>query len=143
MPPGRDRTSSSAEPVPLNVKPNRRSWTTALLAAAVITATVIGCGSDNGTGSRSKPAPPASDFPSAQGKTLEQVLQASSGQGPVAAPAASEFHVGTNRFPFGVFTQGRTQITDAQVAVYAAPGRNLSGQAIGPFPARIEDLTTK
>jgi hypothetical protein len=115
----------------------------ALLAIALLVALVAGCGSDNGTGSRSKPAPPASDFPSAQGKTLQQVLQASSGQGPVAAPAASEFHVGANRFPFGIFTTARAQITDANVAVYAAPGRNLSGQAIGPFPARIEDLTTK
>ena len=44
---------------------------------------------------------------------------------------------------FGVFTAGRDQITDAQVAIYATPGRDPSGPAIGPFPARIEDLTTK
>src|SRR5262245_854827 len=115
-----------------------------MLAAALLAGLVTGCGgSDDGTGSRSKPAPPASDFPSAEGKTLQQVLTQTSGQGPVAAPAASEFHLGTNRFPFGMFTTDHGQITDAQVAVYAAPGRDASGPAIGPFPAKIEDLTTE
>src|SRR5947207_4463800 len=118
------------------------SATVALLAVALI----AGCGgSDNGTGSRSKPAPAAADFPAAKGKTLKQVLlSASGGQSPdVAAPAAAFFHLGTNRFPFGVFTTGREQITDAQAAIYAAPGKGVDGPAIGPFPARIEDLTTR
>jgi len=114
---------------------------TTLLAVAL----VAGCGgSDNGTGSRSRPAPAASDFPSAKGKTLRQVLVSSgASQGPVVSPAAREYYLGVNRFPFGVFTAGRDQITDAQVALYAAPGGGVNGPAIGPFPARIEDLTTK
>jgi hypothetical protein len=112
----------------------------ALLALAL----VAGCGgSDNGTGSRSRPAPAASEFPSAKGKALKDILLSAKGQGPVASPAAGYFHLGTNRFPFGVFTTSRQQISDAQVAVYAAPGRGVDGPAIGPFPARIEDLTTK
>jgi hypothetical protein len=117
-----------------------------LSAAAVLLAValVAGCGgSDDGTGSRSRPAPAASEFPPVQGKTLRQVLSAAKSQGPVVSPAAAYFHLGTNRFPFGIFTPGRQQITDAQVALYAAPGRGVDGQAIGPFPARIEDLTTK
>ena len=116
-----------------------------LLAAVIALALVVGCGgSDNGTGSRSRPAPAASEFPSAKGKTLQQlVVSAHATQGPVASPAAANFHLGTNRFPFGVFTTGRDQITDAQVAIYAAPGKSVNGPAIGPFPARIEDLTTK
>ena len=117
-----------------------------LAAAAVLSIVLIaGCGgSDNGTGSRSRPAPAASEFPSAKGKTLREVLLASgASQGPVVSPAAREFHLGVNRFPFGVFTAGRDQITDAQVALYAAPGRGVNGPAIGPFPARIEDLTTR
>jgi len=117
----------------------------AALAALIALALVAGCGgSDNGTGSRSRPAPAASEFPSATGKTLQQLVVSSHAtQGPVASPAAANFHLGTNRFPFGVFTTGRDQITDAQVAIYAAPGRSVNGPAIGPFPARIEDLTTK
>jgi hypothetical protein len=114
-------------------------------AALLALALIAGCGgSDNGTGSRSHPAPAASQFPSSQGKTLRQVVVSSGAtQGPVASPAAANFHLGTNRFPFGVFTTGHDPIADAQVAVYAAPGRGVEGQAIGPFPARIEDLTTK
>jgi hypothetical protein len=117
----------------------------ALALLAAVASLVAGCGgSDNGTGSRSRPALPTSDFPSAKGKTLAQVLLGSgASQGPVVAPAIRFLHVGTNRFAFGVFTPGREQITDAQVALYAAPGRAVSGPAIGPFPARIEDLTTK
>jgi hypothetical protein len=117
----------------------------AAAAALIAAALVAGCGgSDNGTGSRSKPAPAAAEFPSAKGKTLRQVVLSADGQSPdVASPAAGFFHLGTNRFPFGVFTAGRDQITDAQVALYAAPGRGVEGLAIGPFPARIEDLTTK
>jgi hypothetical protein len=118
-----------------------------IAGAAVLAVTLVaGCGgSDNGTGSRSKAAQPATDFPAPDGQSLEQVLlSASKGQqGPVVAPAAAQFYVGTNRFPFGVFTTGQEQITDAQVAIYAAPGKGAKGPAIGPFPARIEDLTTK
>jgi hypothetical protein len=120
--------------------------TLAAVAALIAVVLVAGCGgSDNGTGSRSKAALPATDFPAPHGQSLQQVLlSASKGQqGPVVAPAAAMFYVGTNRFPFGVFTTGRDQITDAQVAIYAAPGRDAQGPAIGPFPASIEDLTTK
>jgi hypothetical protein len=122
---------------------SRKTFVAIALPLAV--ALVGGCGgSDNGTGSRSKPAPAVSEFPSAQGQTLRQiVLSAKGGQGPVVSPAAGYFHLGTNRFPFGVFTTGREQITNATVALYAAPGRGVDGQAIGPFPARIEDLTTQ
>jgi len=117
----------------------------AVVAALIALALVAGCGgSDNGTGSRSRPAPRASLFPPANGKTLRQLILASHAtQGPVASPAAANFHLGANRFPFGVFTTGHDPITDAEVAVYAAPGRGVDGKAIGPFPARIEDLTTK
>jgi hypothetical protein len=113
--------------------------------ALIALALVAGCGgSDNGTGSRARPAPAASQFPSAKGKSLREVILSSHAtQGPVASPAAAAFHLGTNRFPFGIFTTGHDPITDAEVAVYAAPGRSVNGQAIGPFPARIEDLTTR
>src|SRR6266545_6193326 len=104
----------------------------ALAAALIALALIAGCGgSDNGTGSRSSPAPAASDFPSAKGKTLRQLVVSSGAtQGPVASPAAANFHLGTNRFPFGVFTTGHEPITDAEVAVYAAPGRSVNGPAI-------------
>ena len=122
---------------------SRKTIAAAALAAVALAA---GCGgSDDGTGTRNKPAPAAAEFPPANGQSLQQVLlEASKGQqGPVIAPAGAMFYVGTNQFPFGVFTAGREQITDAQVAIYAAPGKGPNGPAIGPFPARIEDLTTE
>ena len=105
-----------------------------------------GCGGDDGDdegdSSISRPAPAASDFPAAQGQSLEQVLGNATGQGPVVSPAARVLRVGENRFPFGVFTVEREQITGAEVAIYAAP-KNVQGPAIGPFPARIESLETE
>ena len=71
------------------------------------------------------------------------MLSASSGEGPVLSPAARVLRLGENRFAFGVFTTAHDQVTDAQVAIYAAPGAGLEGTAIGPFTARIEDLSTE
>jgi len=115
-----------------------------VLAASAMTAAAAGCGSDDGddTSSSARPAPPASEFPATQGRTLEQVLGAAGGEGPVVSPAARVLRLGENRFPFGVFTVEREQISDAEVAIYAAPG-GLGGRAIGPFPARIDDLETE
>jgi hypothetical protein len=118
-----------------------------LISACVLAATglIAGCGGsgDDGEAALARPAPPASDFPQpARGQSLEQVLSASSGEGPVVTPAARVLRRGDNRFSFGVFTLGREPIDDAEVAIYAAPGPNLKGPAIGPFPARIEDLRT-
>ena len=62
--------------------------------------------SSSGGSAESRPAPPKSDFPSAKGKTLAEVLEA--GRSPselVVSPAALVFYKGENRFPFGVFEQ--------------------------------------
>ena len=94
-----------------------------LLAAALLAA---GCGgSDSSSGSTStagnRPAPPKSDFPSASGKTLAEVLDSTSGPSQlVLAPASQVFQVGENRYSFGVFHRDRSQVTDAEVALYFA-----------------------
>jgi hypothetical protein len=97
-----------------------------MLAAVILPA---GCGSDdNGSGGdtsvEARPAPPASDFPSAKGKTLAQVLESADGSaeeaGIVVSPASMVFNTGPNRYGFGVFSTGREQITDADVALYFA-----------------------
>lgn len=111
-----------------------------MLSALIL---LSGCGSDSGSDSASRPAPPESDFPSAEGKTLKQVLGSAGKPGPVVSPGFRVLEEGVNRFSFAVFRLDRTQIRDAKVAIYAAPGGNLEGKAIGPFPARIEDLTTE
>jgi hypothetical protein len=51
------------------------------------------------------------------------------------------YEKGENRFGFGVFTVSRQQVSDAQVAIYAAP--RSGGKSIGPYPARIESLEVK
>ena len=124
----------------------RASAIAVALAIAALVATTAGCGSgddDGGDSAAALPAPPTSAFPATQGRTLEQVLSVATSEGPVVSPAAQVLRVGENRFPFGVFTVDRQQITDAEIAIYAAPGGGLDGRATGPFPARIEDLETE
>lgn len=145
-----------------------------LLAAAAL---VAGCGGSSdststATGSaaaESRPAPPKSEFPSAKGKTLADVINSTDGPSElVVSPAAEAFYKGENRYPFGVFERDRTQVADADVALYfakvppkktvaataesgakgdrtlkKAEAKALDQPAIGPFPAAIESLETK
>jgi hypothetical protein len=131
---------------------------------------LVGCGGGSGsstapssTDAESRPAPPGSDFPSAGGKTLAEVVESAGARSSelVVSPAAAVFSVGENRYPFGVFERDRSQVTDAEVALYFAhvPAkeaaktgvqaeprtgkRALDEPAIGPFPAAIESLQTK
>jgi hypothetical protein len=114
-------------------------------AVAAVSLGAAGCGGGDGAGGEQgvSPAPAASDFPSANGQTLTQVLQASGAQQSnlVVSPTAAVYEQGENRFGFGIFTVSREQVADAQVAIYAAPSGG--GKAIGPFPARIESLAVE
>ena len=124
--------------------PRVRHTSIALIATVTAAALIAGCGgSDDGGGARDIAAPAAAEFPTAQGKSLKQVLSASTAQGPVVSPAQRALEQGTNRFAFGVFTTAHDPIDDAQVAIYAAPGAGLKGPAVGPFPAKVIDLTTE
>jgi hypothetical protein len=110
----------------------------AVLAALALLA---GCGGDDEPATA--PAPPpeadAASFPSAKGKTIEQVLAAADeSEGPILAPSVSVVDKGKNRFAFALFDPSRKQIQNAQVAVYVAKGKD--GKARGPFPARGESL---
>jgi hypothetical protein len=139
------------------------------LAILALVLVVSGCGFEDGAGSsegpiEDRPAPPRSEFPSTQGRTLGEVIGASQPAQLVVLPAASSFETGINRYSFGVFDKGGAPVTDAQVALYFAhvpqlspddptPGhkgtvpraqaRALDEQAIGPFPARLESLETQ
>ena len=147
----------------------------ALLALLATGALLGGCGGDSETGEStasggetapSRPAPPKSEFPSVENRTLRQVLKAA--DGPAEAkitPSAEVFYPGVNRYPFGVADRDEGASTDAEVALYfaraPAPGpkaKSKSGNrgptakaqqqaldqpAVGPFPASIESLATK
>jgi hypothetical protein len=112
---------------------------TSTAALAVIATLLAGCG-ESESGSASRPAPSSADFPSSDGRTLEELLAEAEPSDLVASPAGQVFDKGANRYPFGVFTVGREQVADAEVAMYFA--RGPKGEATGPFPARVESLTT-
>lgn len=112
-----------------------------MACGALLCLTLAGC-SGTYSGIHSMPAPPRSDFPSAAGKTLTDLLAQSDGESKlVVAPTGEVFDKGADRYGFGVFTAGREQITDAKVALYFAHGEK--GKALGPYPARIESLATE
>lgn len=113
----------------------RRALLAAPLALALLAA---GCGGDDST-TATMATPAASEFPKADGQTLEQLAQKGPQSELVFAPTQSVFTTGENRFGFGVFTVDRKNVPDAQVALYAAkPGQ----PAVGPFPATAESLAT-
>lgn len=101
---------------------------------------LAGCGSSD---DQSRPAPAATEFPSAKGKTIGEILRdpAAKPTKLVIAPATRTFDVGENRYAFGVFTRGQEQIDDADVALYFA--RDGKGPVIGPLPAQVTSLETK
>jgi hypothetical protein len=157
---------------PMRAAPRFALALACLLAAALA---VVGCGggsdstdSTSGSGgtAESRPAPPQGEFPATDGRTLREVLKAADGPAElVVSPAATAFYRGENRYPFGVFERDRSQISDAEVALYfakaPAPDRGaksrsgnkgaaakaeaqaLDEPAIGPFPAAIESLATQ
>jgi hypothetical protein len=103
---------------------------------------VAGCGGSAEDSSRSAPSP--SEFPSAKGKTIADLLR-DSGAKPsklVIAPAAQAFDLGENRYPFGVFTLGNEQVSDADVALYFAKDEER-GPIVGPLPAQVSSLEVK
>jgi hypothetical protein len=152
----------------------RRLATSAFLCLFAAALLAVGCGgsdsstSDGGT-AVSRPAPPKSDFPKTEGRTLREIVKAADSHSElVVSPAALAFYKGENRYPFGVFHADRSQVDDAQVALYVArvphvkpngeeaPGSEgkkgavararteaLEQPALGPYPAAIESLATK
>jgi hypothetical protein len=122
-------------------RPRNHHAAIAAACLAVVALVLGGCGGGGDTGP--KPAPSATEFPPAEGKTMGQLLKGSGAKETklVIAPAAQSFVKGPNRYPFGVFTVGQEQVEDADVAMYFA--KNGKSKVIGPFPAHLESLETK
>lgn len=157
--------------------PRRATSVLACAIAIAACALVAGCGGgSDSTGSTpgsvaNRPAPPKSSFPAAEGRSLGEIVKATEGHSElVVSPAALVFHAGPNRYPVGVFQPDRTQVDDAEIALYAARvpqpkgeggsasaengkqkkgavaqarAKALEQPAIGPFPAALESLATK
>jgi hypothetical protein len=113
----------------------------AFAALALALTALAGCGGSSSDPSR--PAPAAAEFPAAKGKTIDQLLQSSGAKQTnlVIAPAAQDFDLGANRYPFGVFTKGNEQVDDADAALYFAKDKRSPVQ--GPLPAQVSSLETK
>lgn len=113
-----------------------------LLALLCLLPLLAGCGSSGEEGSR--PAPSAAEFPTAKGKSIDELLRDSGAKKAkvVIAPAAQAFDAGENRYPFGVFTLGNEQVENADVALYFAKDEK-SGPVIGPLPAQETSLEVK
>jgi hypothetical protein len=113
----------------------------ALVAMCSLLLLIAGCGGSDEDPSR--PAPAATEFPSAKGRTIEDLLR-NSGAKPtklVIAPAAQVFEPGANRYSFGVFDLGGEQVDDADVALYFA--KDNGSPVEGPLPARVASMQTK
>jgi hypothetical protein len=120
----------------------RLSFCTPLLALALAAA---GCGSSGGDGATppAQPQPTAqpADFPSASGKSVNDLAAMAETQGPVLAPSVSVLTKGDNRFGFALFDTARKQITGTPVAVYTA---RMDGSGLrGPYVARSESLAVR
>ena len=121
--------------------PRLRTTTLPLLLAAG-SLLAAGCGSDDSTTAADQTAAPdAASFPAPDGSLDDLIAEQSTSDEIVVSPAGTSYTVGRNRFGFAVFTVEREQITDANVAIYAAHGP--TGKAEGPFPARVESLETE
>ena len=121
-------------------------WINSKLSAVLLAASLLfaaaGCGG-NGEGDEpsAREAPAATEFPSAQGKSLDDVIADATAGEQVVAPVGQVYRTGKNRYAFAVFTVDRTQITDADVALYFQ--HRKSDEAIGPYPAKVESMETK
>lgn len=118
----------------------RRGALTALIA--ILALLLVACGGDSAEPEPSaREAPASADFPSAEGKSLDDVLADARAGDQVVTPVGAVYRKGENRYAFGVFEVDRTPILDADVAIYFQ--HKQSDEAIGPFPARVESLETK
>jgi hypothetical protein len=121
---------------------NRTTFTFAVAASSVALVAAGCAGDDAPAEDAGTAAPEASAFPATDGGTLDELIADSApGDHLVVSPAGQVFTEGRNRLGFGVFTVDREQLTDEEVAIYAAPGSD--GEVHGPFPARVESLETE
>jgi hypothetical protein len=112
-----------------------------LALAGLIALGLAACGGGSDGDETARPAPTASNFPSAEGKTIEEILNEQAPSELVVAPAAQTFEKGENRYPFGVFEVDQTQVDDADVALYFA--KSPQAPVEGPLPARVDSLETR
>jgi hypothetical protein len=114
-----------------------------LLLPAALSLVALGataCGGSDGEATSAAAGATVADvevFPAPEGRTLDELSEGVPESQLVVAPSGQVFGEGRNRFGFGVYTLDRKPVTDAEVALYAAPPGE---PAEGPYPARADDL---
>jgi hypothetical protein len=129
-----------------------------LVLAALLAGAIVGCGGDDGNGGddpvnrvseegglqervRAASQPDASAFPSAEGKTLNQLAAEIKGGGSTEVGlATSVFTVGESRLAFGMIDD-QGQFVYGPTAVYVAP--DPEAPVKGPFVAPADVLVTE
>lgn len=114
-----------------------RAFSGALLGLLAFAAAALlaGCGESERV---ERDAPSAHSFPAAGHRSLVDLYQATPRSGLVVLPVGLVYQQG-DRYGFAVYTAGKDQVTDADVALYFSAGE---GPARGPYPARVESLQT-
>lgn len=121
---------------------SRQFLLAALGLLAALALLISGCGGDDSSGDDLARGPlTAADFPSAEGKTIEQMLNDQTPSDVLVSPAALVFEPGKNRYPFGIFNVDRSPVEDADVALYFS--KSPQGPVEGPVPAETVSLETK
>lgn len=130
---------------------------TGVFALALLLLLAGGCGEaeerpESPAPTADRPAPAADSFPTAEGRSLDQVIAEAdppSTDDPVLTAATQVFYPGENRFTLTLKDRDQREITDADLALYIAPipppgsGRSAYDEpARGPFPARLVSLAT-
>jgi hypothetical protein len=124
--------------------PSSMSSPRSAFPAVLAIAAALGLGACGSSGGQKSSAPTpssasgAEQFPSAKGKTIEELVSGLP-EGPILAPASSVLNRGTNRFGFTFFDRARKQLTGAEAAIYTSPLQG--GPARGPYLAHDESLT--
>jgi len=89
---------------------------------------------------RAASQPRASDFPTATGRSLQELADRVGGSGPQAALASSVFVLGENRLAFGVI-DAQNEFVYGKSAVYVAPTPDSAAK--GPYVAPADLLITE
>jgi hypothetical protein len=117
---------------------------TGALAALGISVVLVACGGGSSEERAPEPQPQptarAEEFPSADGRSLQEVIQGME-QGLELAPSVSVLDKGVNRYGFVLIDGARELVNDAPVAVYVARGDGSGAR--GPFVARSESLRVR
>ena len=113
-----------------------------LLSLLAVAGVLSACGgSDDGGGPPAPPQPTAAasaDFPSAEGKTMHELIEGLPKGAILNVSSYSGQRVGRNRLGFVIVDRANKQIDVSEVAVYTA---KTDGTALrGPFAAREESL---